>query len=95
MNVILAIAILTGLFMVSYEKIVDEGGAVVGHVIADSPAANAGVLPGDKIVKLNNEANPDWEQIMVSEIASAERPLNVVIERNGKTDSAHRDPGAR
>src|SRR6201995_694336 len=33
MNVVLAIAVLTGLYMVSYEKIIDDGGAVVGHVV--------------------------------------------------------------
>src|SRR6201995_3467909 len=33
MNVVLAVAVLTGLYMVSYEKIIDDGGAVVGHVV--------------------------------------------------------------
>src|ERR1700679_4103022 len=37
MNVVLAIAVLTGLFMVSYERVLNEGGALVGHVQPDSP----------------------------------------------------------
>src|ERR1700759_489318 len=84
MNVVLAIAVLTGLFMVSYEKILNEGGAVVGHVVADSPAAKAGIQPGDKIVRLNGKDNPDWEEIITREIEGAQRNLTVTIERNGK-----------
>jgi regulator of sigma E protease len=83
MNVVLAIAVLTGLYMVNYEKIIDENGAVIGHVQPDSPAAKAGIVPGDKIVRLNGKANPDWENIVTTEIESAERPLTVTIERSG------------
>src|ERR1700760_3372939 len=61
MNVVLAIAVLTGLFMVSYEKVVDPGGFIIGHIQPNSPAAKAGLQPGDKIVRLNGKDNPDWE----------------------------------
>ena len=84
MNVLLAICILTGLFMVSYEKVIDEGGAIVGHVVADSPAAKAGVQAGDKIIQLNSRQNPDWEDILTTEIGSADRPMSAVIERGGQ-----------
>ena len=83
MNVVLAIGVLTGLYMVNYEKIIDENGAVIGHVQPDSPAAKAGIVPGDKIVRLNGKDNPDWEDIVTTEIESAERPLTVTIERSG------------
>ena len=46
MNIVLAIAVLTGLYMVSYEKILDDRGAVIGHVMSDSPAAKAGIQAG-------------------------------------------------
>jgi regulator of sigma E protease len=82
MNVVLAIAVLTGLYMVSYEKVLNQGGAIVGHVQADSPAAKAGILPGDKIVRLNGENGPDWEDIVTKEIDTG-RPLTVTMERNG------------
>lgn len=83
MNVVLAIAVLTGLFMVSYEKILNAGGAIVGHVQPDSPAAKAGIQAGDRIVRLNGKDNPDWEEIVTKEIEGAERTLTVTIERNG------------
>ena len=83
MNVVLAIAVLTGLFMVSYEKVLNEGGAIVGHVQSDSTAAKAGIQAGDKIVRLNGKDNPDWEDIITKEIEGAQRTLTVTVERNG------------
>lgn len=82
MNVVLAIAVLTGLYMVSYEKVLNPEGAVVGHVIADSPAARAGIMPGDKVVQLDGKDNPDWEDIVTKEIESG-RPMTVMMERAG------------
>jgi regulator of sigma E protease len=84
MNVVLAIAVLTGLFMVSYEKALNPGGAIIGHVQPDSPAARAGILAGDKIVQLNGKDNPDWEEIITKEIEGAQRTLTVTVERNGR-----------
>jgi regulator of sigma E protease len=83
MNVVLAIAVLTGLFMVSYEHVLNDGGSVIGHIQPDSPAAKAGLQPGDKIVRLNGTNNPDWEEIYTKEIEGAQRTLSVTAERNG------------
>lgn len=82
MNVVLAIAVLTGLFMVSYEKVLNPDGAVVGHIVPGSPAAKAGIVPGDKIVRLNGNDNPDWEDIVSKEIESG-KPMTVTMERGG------------
>jgi regulator of sigma E protease len=83
MNVVLAIAVLTGLFMVSYERVLNAGGAVIGHVQPDSPAAKAGIQAGDKIVRLNGKDNPDWEEIVTKEIEGVQRTLTVTLERSG------------
>ncbi|HVW10808.1 MAG TPA: RIP metalloprotease RseP [Bryobacteraceae bacterium] len=85
MNVVLAVAVLTGLYMVSYEKIIDDNGATVGHVVANSPAAKAGIQVGDKIVKIDGDVNPDWEAILTREIASVDSPMSVTVERGKKT----------
>jgi regulator of sigma E protease len=84
MNIVLAVAVLTGLYMVNYEKVIEEGGAIVGHVMADSPAAKAGIQAGDKIVRLDGKDNPDWEEIITREIESAQRPLAITIDRSGQ-----------
>jgi regulator of sigma E protease len=85
MNIVLAVALLTGLFMFRYPKPVDPNApATIGHVLPDSPAAKAGVREGDRIVRVDDIADPSWEDILVKEIAGAQRPLPVVIERQGR-----------
>jgi regulator of sigma E protease len=84
MNVVLAIAVLTGLYMVSYDRVVDSGGAVIGHIMQNSPAAKAGLEVGDKIVRLNGTNNPDWEDILTTEWGSVGSPLSVTVDRAGR-----------
>jgi len=85
MNVVLAIGLLTGLYMVKYQRVSDaDMEAVIGHVMPDSPAAKAGIQDGDRIVKLDGQNNPNWEDVGLKEVASAYRPMYLTIERNGK-----------
>ncbi|HEY1243152.1 MAG TPA: RIP metalloprotease RseP [Bryobacteraceae bacterium] len=85
MNVVLAVGVLTGLFMVKYERASDaDMQAVIGHVVADSAAAKAGLQDGDRIVKLDGEKNPTWEDVGLKEVASAYRPMYLTVERNGR-----------
>ena len=86
MNMVLAVAVLTGLFMVKYEKVspADEQ-AVIGHVMPDSPAAKAGIRDGDRLVALDGKKNPTWEDIGLKEVTSAYRPMYLTVERDGKT----------
>src|SRR5689334_266672 len=85
MNVVLAVGVLTGLYMVKYQKIAeDDLAAVIGHVMPDSPAAKAGIQDGDKIVALDGKQNPNWEDINMREATSAYRELHLTIERSGQ-----------
>jgi regulator of sigma E protease len=85
MNVVLAVGVLTGLYMIAgHEQVLNAGGAVIGHIVPDSPAAKAGIQVGDKIVRLDGKDNPDWEEIVTKEIESAERPMTVTLERTGR-----------
>ena len=85
MNMVLAVGLLTGLFMVKYQKVADSDmEAVIGHVTANSPAAKAGLQDGDRIVKLDSKKNPTWEDVDLKQISSANQPLYLTIERNGK-----------
>src|SRR6266851_4438484 len=84
MNVVLAVGLLTGLFMVKFQKLAEpEQRAVIGHVIKDSAAAKAGLQEGDRIVAIDGLKDPDWETIAMKEIASAYRPLHLTVRRNG------------
>jgi regulator of sigma E protease len=85
MNVVLAVGLLTGLFMVKYEKLAGtDQRAFIGYVFPDSAAAKAAIHEGDLIVRLDDRTNPTWEDIAMKEVSSAGRSMNVVVERNGK-----------
>jgi len=84
MNIILAVAILTGLFMVRYPKIPSTPSPEIGYVVPDSAAAKAGVQEGDRIIQIGDTPNPTWEDIAMKEVASAGHPLSVWVERNGE-----------
>jgi regulator of sigma E protease len=82
MNVVLAVALLTGLYMVKYQKVVDaDSGAVIGSVAPSTPAAKAGIQEGDRIVKLGSQRNPNWDDVILKEIESASRPMRLTIQR--------------
>ena len=85
MNMVLAVAILTGMYMVKFEKYPDsEMQANIGHVMPNSPAARAGLQDGDRIVALDGKKNPTWEDVGLQEVTGAYRPMHLTIERNGQ-----------
>jgi|SRR5208283_3309278 regulator of sigma E protease len=85
MNIMLAIALFTGVYMVHFEylAVLDEP-AVVGWVNPDTPAAKAGIQVGDKIVRVDDVENPNWEQLEVKTALSPNQPLSFGIERDGQ-----------
>lgn len=84
-NIVLAVALLTGLYMFKYQRIsAADMKPVVGHVLPDSPAAKAGVREGDLIVRFEGIENPTWEDIDLKEVAGAYRPLEMTVERDGQ-----------
>ena len=86
MNIALAVALLTGLFMVRFPKLPVVHSPTIGYVDADSAAAKAGLREGDRIVQVEDQVNPTWDDVAIKEIASANRPLHVAVERNGKRE---------
>jgi regulator of sigma E protease len=85
MNMVLAVGILTGMYMVKFERISDaDMQANIGHVMPDSPAAKAGLQDGDRIVRLDGKNNPTWEDVGLKEVTGAFRPMQLTIERNGR-----------
>ncbi len=86
MNILLAIVLLTTVYMVHYEypAVYDEA-PVIGWVLKDTAAAKAGFEVGDRITRIDDVQNPNWEQVELKEALSPGQPLSVEINRDGKT----------
>jgi regulator of sigma E protease len=84
MNILLAFALWTGVFMVHFEyPAVYDGPAIIGWILPNTPAAGAGIQRGDEIVRVEEIENPTWEQVSYKEALGAKQPLKFQIKRNG------------
>jgi regulator of sigma E protease len=82
MNILLAIFLLTTVYMVHYEyPVFLDKPAVIEGIKHDSAAAQAGLQAGDRIVKVDNIDNPTWEQLQPRVWLSPNQPLTVTIQR--------------
>lgn len=79
-NLILPIALFSGLFMVG----MDVPTPHVGSVVPGYPAANAGVRPGDRIVKVAGEPVATWNQLTDKLGRRAGQATPLEIERDGQ-----------
>jgi regulator of sigma E protease len=86
MNIVLAVGLLTLVYMVHYEYdwFMDEP-ANISWVVKDTPAAKAGIQPGDRIVRIDDVQNPTWQQVIPTEALSPNQPLHVTIQRGDQT----------
>lgn len=86
MNVAMAIALLAGLYHFHFPKpAYMEAPARVGDVEPGSPAARAGILPGDLIVRMGDLPNPLWEDLALKVLTNAGESLAVDVKRSGQT----------
>jgi regulator of sigma E protease len=95
MNILLAIALLTGVYMVHYERpqFIDQP-AIIGWVVDDSPAAKAGIEQGDRIVRIDGEHNPTWEDVILKVIISPKQPIDIAIQRGNSILEKQIQPNA-
>ena len=85
MNFVLAVVVLAGLYMFHFTKPVYENQPVViGGVDPDSAAAEAGLLPGDRVVQFDGIKDPRWQNIRFKVLTGAEHPLPLTVDRGGK-----------
>jgi regulator of sigma E protease len=86
MNIMLAVFLLTIVYMVHYEyPVYLDQPAVVQGVRKDSPAQQAGIQAGDRIVKIDGIENPTWEQVQPRVWLSPNQALQVTIQRGNET----------
>lgn len=84
MNIVLSVGLLAGLFTQHYQTVAEaDQRPVIAHVSRDTAAAKAGLKEGDRIIEIDGQKNPNWEDVTLKEIASAYRPMRVAVERDG------------
>lgn len=84
MNILLAILIVTGLFMYKFPKSDEGGPSVITQIEAGSAAEQAGLKVGDRIVKFDGQIDPKWEFLRNQELLNGNHALPVVVQRNGQ-----------
>ena len=86
MNILLAVVLLTAVFMIHDEQPVYlNQPAVIGWVLDNSPAQKAGLEPGDRIVRYNDIQNPTWEDILSKIMISQNSQVALTIQRGDQT----------
>lgn len=86
MNVLLAIAVLTGVYMNHFERPLYLDQPVdIGSVVPNSPAEKAGIRSGDRIIQAQSLQNPTWAQLEPKVYMSANQEMEITVQRNGQT----------
>lgn len=80
-NVLLAILIFLGIFLISGTYVMRP---TVGDVQADTPAFESGIQKGDIIRAIDGKPISTWEEMAESITASDGRPMSFAIERLGE-----------
>ncbi len=85
MNLFLCLALMPIVFMIGRsEPVFLKEAPVVDGVRAESPAAIAGLLPGDRIISLDGDEVSTWEQVINRILLSPGSAISVGLERGGK-----------
>ena len=85
MNILLAVGLLTGVYMVHYEHPVYlDQPAVIGWVLENSPAAKAGIEAGDRITRIDGVQNPTWEDVLLKTAVQSNQPIDVAVQRGNQ-----------
>jgi regulator of sigma E protease len=87
MNILLAILLMIGLYKAgSPEPSYLSQPPVVAGVLPGSPAEQAGIQAGDRILKVNDTATPKWEDaIFEADVAVSRTSISLELDRNGET----------
>jgi regulator of sigma E protease len=72
------------IFVILFMNGIDLKPAVVGQVVPNSPAYDAGLKPGDEIVEVNGERFVDFEAVLLAPVLSAPgEPVSFVVRNAG------------
>lgn len=84
MNVLLAVGLVTGLYMYAFPKEADSTDPTLTALVPNSAAAKAGLQVGDRIVAINGHEHPNWETVNTQEALNANHAIPVTALRHGR-----------
>ena len=85
MNFVLAVAVLSGLYMFHFQKpAYEDQPVVIGAVDPGSAAAEAGLQPGDRVVQFDGIKDPRWQNIKFKVLTGAAHPIPLIVDRAGQ-----------
>jgi regulator of sigma E protease len=85
MNVVLSVLLVAVVLVVGYGlPFLHEIPPVVGTVEPGSPAAAAGLVPGDQILTIKGRAVESWEGVAMAILESPGKPVPMLVEREGQ-----------
>ncbi len=82
MNVILALAIYTGIAYEQGNPIISDG-PIIGQIVEGQPAEAAGMKAGDIIVEINGEPIKTWKELTAIIHSIPNTPINIHYEHEG------------
>lgn len=92
-NMIVAYLILVGLVLgTGVPDLTQPGGVMVGGVLEESPAEEAGLKPGDQIKTINGKEIKNVEAMQALVKQSASQPVTIVVKRLNDTLSFQAEP---
>ena len=95
MNVALAIVALAIVLSNGADvPIYNTSAPIIGELDDNSVAATAGIKPGDRIVAVDGQDVPTWDDMTMAVLPKANRSISVVIERDGKRQTINVVPSA-
>lgn len=84
-NILMAVLVLGGLFYYQFQRFafLDQL-AVVAAVLPDSPAEEAGIEPGDRVLRFGGARRPTWEELLVESVLANNQGVRLDVERQGE-----------
>ena len=96
MNILLAILVLAVVFAQEADiPTYEQAAPVIGQVAPDSPAAAAGLRPGDQILSVQGRPVATWDQLMLEVLPRASQALSLSLLREGQRIELSVTPDSR
>ena len=96
MNIILAVVVMTVvLYQGAQVPAYEDDPPVVGSVADDSPAAAAGIRPGDRILSVAGREVDTWEELVYAVLPRADREVEVVLRSTDGIRTVNVTPAGR